>query len=150
MNMPEEVEQVFSEVGYFMLSGGKALRDCTVRPNPCLEAYETNMKAWGQDAHAGRASWDAVVTLAAVRGVANINGIKGGAGGRNVLRPDGGNDAWADLVPGGNPSRQSYLVLAGDQPWQEMEHNSTVEGVAARAALRAEIYRLLCKPAARH
>ena len=146
MNMPDEVEQVFSEVGYFMLSGGVALRDCTVQPNPCLEAYETNMKAWGQDEHAGRASWDAVVTLAAVRGVANINGIKGGAGGRNVLRPDGGNDAWIDPEPGLASSRQSYLVLAGDQPWQQMEHNSTVEGAASRAALRAEIDRLLCKP----
>ena len=146
VNMPEEVEQIFSEVGYSIGTGGAALQECSDTSNPCRESYITNMKAWGQDPAYGRASWDAVVTLAAVRGPANINGFKGGLGGRNVVRHDGGNSNWQAAAPGAKPSHQSYLVLEGDQPWQLMEHNSTQVGRAAHEALRAEIDRLLCLP----
>ncbi|KAL1504300.1 hypothetical protein AB1Y20_010707 [Prymnesium parvum] len=146
-NMPDEVEQVFSEVGYFIGTGGKDVHQCTDASNPCRQAYITNMKAWGIDPDLGRASWDAVVTLAAVRGVERIESYKGGVGGRNNIRPDGGTDEWINATAaGGTPSQQSYLVLAGDQSWRDVEHNSTDVGKAARESLRMEIDRLLCKP----
>jgi hypothetical protein len=64
-----------------------------------------------------------------------------------VVRSDGSNGEWlpADAAMG-RPSRQSYLVLDGDQPWWEMDRNASEVGRAARAALRSEIDRLLCQP----
>lgn len=144
-NMPESVEQIFSEIGGWIGTGGTALHRCSDSNNPCREAYITNMKAWGMDPALGRSSWDAVVTLAAVRGLPAINAVKGGVGGRIVIRPDGGTDKWLEAAGDGIPSHQSYIVLAGDLPEEGPNHNTTDVGMGAREALRAEIDRLLCQ-----
>ena len=48
VQMHVHVEQVFSEVGLFIGTGGATLQACSDAKNPCREAYVTNMRGWGQ------------------------------------------------------------------------------------------------------
>ena len=109
--MPPNVEQIFSEVGLLFPTGGSLL-DCAPPSNPCRQALITTLKEWDQDPHSGRASWDQIVTLMAVRGVAAIGGHTGGEGGYNMIYPNGTNH-WRE----GGGGRQSYLALDGDEGW---------------------------------
>jgi len=91
-HMPPNVEQIFSEVGLLFPTGGRLLQ-CAPRTSPCRRALETTLREWGQDPANGRASWDQIVTLAAVRGVEGVRGHKGGAGGINIV-DRGGTNHW--------------------------------------------------------
>jgi hypothetical protein len=145
-NMPTEVEQTFSEVGFWVGTGGRLL-ECANEANPCRQSYLKTLTAWGLRPEDGRASWDAIVTLAAVRGVAEVHGQKVGLGGTNVVDRNGTN-VWFDGVDP-TSSHQNYLVLEGDQWWKKMEkdivHNTHSVASKTRAALRQEIDRLLCR-----
>ena len=140
-HMPSTVEQIFSEIGFLFPTGG-ALLQCAPQANPCRQALITTLTTWNQNPANGRASWDAVVTLAAVRGVESMGGSKGGLGGTNVV-DRGGTNHWE---MGDGKSNQSYLVMEGDKPMKELN----AEIAAGRpppilAEMRDEIDRLLCR-----
>ncbi|KAL3892976.1 MAG: hypothetical protein SGPRY_014597 [Prymnesium sp.] len=143
-HLPETVEQVFSEDGFFMPTGG-ALMQCASEANPCRQALETNMRAWGLQPSEGRASWDALVTLVAVRGAEEVGGHLEGLGGFNLIDPNGTNVWHAGSAP---QKRQSYLRLEGDNHWKVMEEKLKKQGhaPAAELELQREINRLLCRP----
>ena len=115
----------------------------------------------------GRASWDPVVTLVAVRGVQAIPGAYT-VRGANLLAYNGTN-YWVDegddptaAAPrdwpkadryNAPPANQSYLAMEGDGPWKEMETRARQRGGPPRVVedLKQEIDRLLCRsPAAHH
>ncbi|KAL1522516.1 hypothetical protein AB1Y20_017503 [Prymnesium parvum] len=142
-NLPASVEQIFSEAGFFMPTGGPLL-SCAKEDNPCREALVTNMEKWGLPAEEGRASWDALVVLAAVRGVHEVGAHVEGRGGFNWIDPNGTN-IWNG---GTDPERrQQYLVMEGDQHWKLME-DDLKRGIQPQAQLdvQYEVNRLLCRP----
>ena len=154
MNMPSNVEQIFSETGGEFGTGGGDLLDCADTRNPCRQAYWRTLTAWNQDPYKGRASWDPLVTLAAVRGVENVHGRKLGAGGHNVVDPNGTN-VWYDGDDA--ESRQSYMALKGDIFYKDLEERQKESQQGARGRvpgglpsttidLKEEIDRLLCIP----
>lgn len=140
-NMPSNVEQIFSEVG-FMFPTGQTLLQCATETNPCRQALVATLQDWNQDPSNGRASWDAIVTLTAVRGATGVGGHKGGVGGKNMV-DDGGTNHW---VPG-TGSTQSYLVLEGDAYWKKMDEDIRAgHGPPTLTEMKDEINRLLCRP----
>jgi len=159
-NMPLTVEQVFSEAGLLFPTGGPLLQ-CAPEANPCRRALVQTLTAWGQDPASGRASWDQIVTLTAVRGVAGVGGHRGGVGGTNVVDA-GGVNRWVTT----KDSNHSYLALEGDEEWTErlrrapdwagLDDDSKLHRLyedvdSGRAPeilneLKGEINRLLCRP----
>jgi hypothetical protein len=111
--MPTCVEQIFSEVGLLFPTGDR-LMTCADATNPCRQAMITTLNDWHQNPANGRASWDQMVTLMAVRGVAGVGGHKGGVGGTNVVDP-GGTNHWDDS----KDSNHSYLAMDGDEAWMK-------------------------------
>lgn len=126
--------------GGVLVHGPASTCASAVQRNPCRHALISTLSAWQQDPANGRASWDAIVTLAAVRGVESIGGHKAGYGGVNVV-DRGGTNHWRP----GTGSRQSYLALRGDKHWREID----ADIAAGRPPpildeMRDEIDRLLC------
>ena len=143
-HMPTSVEQIFSEVG-FLMPTGDTLMQCAESRHPCRAALAATKRAWHQDPSGGRASWDAMVTLMAVRGPEGVRGSKGGVGGTNVV-DQGGTNHWR---VGSNPaaSKHSYLVLDGDRAdWPESVFAAQAPVTPALTEMRDEINRLLCRP----
>ena len=167
MRMPPTVEQIFSEVGGEIGTGGRDVLACAPETNPCRQAFQRTLTAWNQDPQGGRASWDPVVTLVAVRGVQAIPGAFT-VRGANLLAHNGTN-YWVDegvdptaaaprdwpkadryTAP---PANQSYLAMEGDGPWKAMETRARQRGGPPRVVedLKQEIDRLLCRsPGAHH
>ena len=102
------------------------------------------MEAWGLPPEEGRASWDALVTLVAVRGVEAVGARVEGRGGVNWVDANGTN-IW---LPGTDPRRrQSYLVLRGDEDHYSMEADTKAGRLPQHERdLQREIERLLCRP----
>ena len=147
-NMPPQVEQIFSEIGGEIGTGGAPLIECSGESNPCHDAYQTYFHAVGMrrqwvDQQWGRPSWDPVVVLAAVRGAASINAVQAGRGGFNLVNPNGGNE-WQP-EDSAHPSSQSYLVLEGDSAFWDMKNNPTLVAQQANFHLKLELDRLLCR-----
>ena len=158
--VPSNVQQVFSEVGLFFPTGGPLLQ-CTTEDNPCRRALTTTLTDWGQNPADGRASWDQLVTLIAVRGVENAGAHRRGVGGTNVVQADGTN-SWSMKVD----SNHSYVVMDGDEAWTKQlqaapdwealdpefklqrQYNDVSFGRAPStfAEMQSEINRLLCLP----
>ena len=74
LHMPSSIEQIFSEVGGEIGTGGADVLACAGEGSPCRQAFKRTLEAWRQDPSRGRASWDPVVTLMAVRGIDSIPG----------------------------------------------------------------------------
>ena len=124
---------------------GDALLQCAPVRNPCRAALITTKRAWSQEPATGRASWDAMVTLLAVRGAQGVRGHKGGVGGTNHVDA-GGTNHW---VRGPPTSRHSYLVLDGDRAdWPEQVFYDERPVTPALQEMKDEINRLLCLPPA--
>lgn len=141
--LPDTVEQIFSEIGFLMPTGGP-LMQCATERNPCRQALDANMRAWGMLPDEGRASWDAFVTLVAIRGATAIGARIEGQGGYNLVDANGTNVWQAGWR---YPARQGYLVLDGDKNSKLMEEDLE-DGYLppAEHVLQDEINRLLCRP----
>lgn len=121
--MPASVEQIFSDIGDQVYTGG-VLTDCAPDSNPCRRAI-IDQQGPGNP----RCSWDPIVTMAAIRGYPAVHCTEAGQGGRCHVDQNGAN-TW--VTPGVN---QSYLVL-----------NPPVD--SSRQAVGRAIDELLCKPPA--
>ena len=122
---------------------GGALLDCAPTNHPCRAALVATKREWHQEPRTGRASWDAMVTLLAVRGAAGVRGRKGGVGGTNVV-DRGGTNHWRD---GSSSNKHSYLVLEGDRSdWPDEVFAQEAPVTPALTEMRDEIDRLLCLP----
>jgi len=145
-HMPEEVEQIFTDIGDEIYHGGARLRTCAPPSNPCRQAYIDHV--WGLNdrsavsgaliaeygAPAGRQSWDPLAVLVAVRGAAAGNCTKDQPGGRNRVDYRGAN-YWTPPNASVAASKQSILALTGEQPW-----------FAQRLAASKALDSLLCEP----
>merc|ERR1711971_66652 len=130
-NMPPNVEMIYSDMGSDIITGGK-LSECTEERNPCRAAIE--MSEYGGFGE-GTSSWDAIVTLKAIRpdDFSDYVTLTGEGKGRNRVDYNGVN-TWK----AGDYSEQQYMVLNGawDSNWDEVEE--------ARKGLGEVIDNLLC------
>ena len=144
MNMPREVQMVFSDIGDEIYHGAQLLRGPSagcpagVAANPCRTAYQ--LHGYGIDMRlGGRQSWDPLIVVAAVRGPEAMNTTEVDVGFHNDVDARGAN-FW---TPPSDPSaerRQSQLTLVG---------NATDGWRAARADASRALEDLLCATPAR-
>ena len=127
-NMPDSVEQVFSDLGDDVWHGAALSTACSDAHNPCRQAY-VDMLGYG----GARPSWDPLVVLFAVRGcTAGLRCHNADQGFSNRVDEDGSNH-WSASNGTAPSSRQSRLAWDGERPWRE-----------AREAAGREIDALLC------
>jgi hypothetical protein len=109
-NMPPQVQMIYSgfDIGV-QIESGAILETCAPVQSPCRAAY-MNFKynegsSFGFTAK-GRASWDPLTTLIAVRGVAALGGTT--VPGRNSVNPLTGENWWTPTTT----SNQNYVVMS--------------------------------------
>eukprot|EP00966_Prymnesium_polylepis_P174278 4032351-Prymnesium_polylepis.1 len=134
--MPADVEQIYSDLGEEVWTGGK-LGECAPLANPCRKAYADWLGYLAEGVN--RPSWDVIVILAAVRRGALTAGVRATPiRGRNWVDFTGRN-YWNATRPGSaSPERQQSML------WLAPEGSAQLELLNYQIGL--EIDELLCAP----